>query len=221
MIKVLGPRRLFVLFVLIGVNAVLAFLLYYQLVPQQLELEREVRIAQRTASEKQEDIQKLQIELDKLVEQQDIFNALERDGFLGSQNRRDAERLFESTQQQNQIISAVASVRPAVIDNNEVAAKADHVILSSPVEITLEAIDDIDIYRYLVTLLQRFPGHLSIDEVLMSREMDISNPVLRGISVGEDIGLVKGTLNLSWRTMVPQERANRIISDQEQARRIR
>ena len=85
--------------------------------------------------------------------------------------------------------------------------------MASPIGITVEAFDDADIYNYLFILEQKFPGHLSVDQMSMSRVTDISGPVLRSIATGQNPVLVKATIKMSWRTMIPD---SQIIVEEQQ-----
>jgi len=110
--------------------------------------------------------------------------------------------LFKDIQIESHVVSSVAAIKPGIIEENEEAKKSNYKLLSSPIDITVEAFDDSDIYNYLYILEQKFPGHLSVDKMSMTRVTDISGPVLRAIATGANPVLVKATINMSWRTMI-------------------
>ncbi|HRQ61243.1 MAG TPA: hypothetical protein PLO23_07015 [Alphaproteobacteria bacterium] len=211
MIAILGFKRVVTLAVLVGLNVLMALGIYYYLQPHTLSLEQQLAGAKGQVSTVQADIEKILVEFDMLEKQKGDFNALKERGFLSSQGRRQAEIVLGDIQRQSQVVSATANVRAASVEENEIAAKAEHTVLTSPVEIKVQALDDIDIYRYVTLLSQKFPGHLSIDDVSVKRTTDVSNPILRGIAVGENVPMVEAEFKMKWRTLVSKLEAERIL----------
>lgn len=216
MIRILGFRRVLILSVLAVLNVAFAAGIYYYLMPQATSYEQQLAATKGQVSTIQSDIQKLLIEFEQLEEQQGQFNMLKERGFLSSQGRRQAEIVFGKVQQQSRVVSAVANVRAANVEPSEIAAKAGYTMLVSPIEVKIEAMEDIDIYRYLTILSSQFPGHIAMDNITMKRMIDVSNPVLRGIATGESVPLVSAEFKMSWRTMISQEDADRIVDAAEQ-----
>ncbi|MCD8520194.1 MAG: hypothetical protein LRY36_01400 [Alphaproteobacteria bacterium] len=215
-LKILGFKRVVTLGILLGLNALFALGIYYYLQPQAVTYAQQLRSAKGKLTSTRADIDKLMVEFEQLEQQQDEFNALKEQGFLGSQGRRQAEIIFGEVQRQSQVVSAVANVRAAEVKADETAAKAGYAMLVSPVEIKVQAMDDIDIYRYLTLLSEKFPGHISMDSIEMKRITDVSNPILRGIAIGENVAMVSADFKMSWRTMIPQEEADRILQSSAQ-----
>lgn len=202
MIKVIGAKRLLLLAVLLSANILLAAATYLYLIPQEAETAKKLRILRGENQTKREDINRMQIEFEQLGQQQDKFDALKNDGFFKDQIRSVAKKLFKDIQIESHVVSSVAAIKPGIIEENEEAKKSNYKLLSSPIDITVEAFDDSDIYNYLYILEQKFPGHLSVDKMSMTRVTDISGPVLRAIATGANPVLVKATISMSWRTMI-------------------
>ncbi|MBK6895189.1 MAG: hypothetical protein IPH06_01165 [Alphaproteobacteria bacterium] len=213
MIKVIGAKRLLLLAVLLGVNVLLAAATYFYLIPQESETEKRLRTLRGENQTKQADFDRMQIEFEQLGQQQDKFDALKEDGFFKTQVRSVARKLFRDIQLESRVVSSVAAINPGIIEENEEAKKSNYKLLASPIGITVEAFDDADIYNYLFILEQKFPGHLSVDQMSMSRVTDISGPVLRSIATGQNPVLVKATIKMSWRTMIPD---SQIIVEEQQ-----
>lgn len=217
MMDILGTKRVITLAVLAGLNALMALAIYYYIQPQIVSLEQQLSGANGQVSTVQSDIEKILVEFELLEQQKDEFGALKARGFLGSQGRRQAEIVLGEIQRESGILSATANVKAASVEENEIAAKAEHTVLTSTVEIKLQALDDIDIYRYLALLSEKFPGHLSIDKASTKRITDVSNPILRGIAVGENVAMVEADFNMVWRTMIPKLEAERILKGEAPA----
>ncbi|MAF98014.1 MAG: hypothetical protein CMH26_05190 [Micavibrio sp.] len=213
MIKILGFKRLVILLVLIGINAFVGAVTFGYLSPESLKSERDVRSMRSQNTALRADIERVQVELEQLAEQKGLFEKYREAGFFARQNRRQIEDILKSVQQFSGVTRAAASVNPAEIEENEEAAKANHNVLNSTIEIKIAAFSDVDILRYIFLLKRDFPGHVSVDEINIKRAGEVNGTVLRAIATGSGIPLVNAELVLSWRTMVPendleQERGN-------------
>lgn len=205
MIRVLGAKRLFILLVLLGLTAGFAGVLYLHLTPEKIKKERELRGVRGKISGIQADIDRLQVEFEQLEDQQVEFEALKAKGFFSNQNRREAEKVLEKIQQEAKVISAVASIQPGEFVEDAEAAKANHKILSSKISVRLEALDDVDIYRYLYLVQSAFPGHITFETIDMARKSDVTEVILRAIASGANPPLVQADVEMTWRTMIPAE----------------
>lgn len=204
MIKVLGTKRVLMIVFLVAINVAFAAGVYVYLVPEITAKERELGISRGQISTLQSDISRLEIEFDQLEEQQAEFNRLQEKGFFGAQGRREAELVLEKIQKQAGVVSAVANIKAGELQENEEAAKAEYIILSSPVEVKIEALDDVDVFKYIYLVEQFFPGHVAVTNIDLERKMDVSGPVLRSIASGSNLTLVEATVQMVWRTMIPK-----------------
>ena len=203
MIKVLGTKRVLGLVFLVALNVALATGVYLYAVPEKGKKERELRRLTGQIATLISDIERMQVEFEQLEAQQEEFDQLKARGFFGNQGRRQAEQILERIQKEAGVISAVAGIQSGVVEDNEEAKKAEHKILKSPVTIHLEAMDDVDVYRYIYLLEKFFPGHVTIESVNMERLADVSGPVLRSIASGSNPKLIKAEIEMIWRTMIP------------------
>ncbi|MGH1377610.1 MAG: hypothetical protein ACRBB3_02200 [Alphaproteobacteria bacterium] len=204
MIQVIGVKRVAILLVLISVNAALAAGLYLYAIPEKDKLSRKLRSLRSQVNSVQTDIDRMKVEFAQLDKQQDRFDKLKEDGLFSSQVRSEAKAFLSGIQEKAKVISAVANVRPGVIQSDKEAQKANHKILMSPVEITIEAFDDASVYRYIELAKMTFPGHLSLDGITIKRSRDVSSPVLRAIAAGTNPVLISADILMSWRTIIPE-----------------
>ena len=110
---------------------------------------------------------------------------------------------MERIQQEANVISAVASIQAGEFLQDEEASKASHEILRSPISVRVEALDDIDVYRYIYMVEKAFPGHVSLKKLNLSRKSDITGTILRAIASGSNPPLVQADIELTWHTMIP------------------
>lgn len=205
MIRVIGTKRVLTILTLIAMNGLLAAVVYMYFVPQRFAAEGELRGLRGNISTVQSDISRMQVEFDQLKLQQARFDALRQRGFFGAQGRREAELVLRKIQQQSGVISALVNIMGGAIEENEEALKAEHQVLASPVSIHIEAMDDVDIYRYIYLVQEFFPGHVSFENLSMKRNAEVSGTVLRAIATGGKPQLVTADISMTWRTMIPQK----------------
>ncbi len=203
MMQIIGIKRLVILIVLISLNIALGAVVYLYLMPENSSSDRQLRTLRAQTHAVRADIDRIQIEFEQLDKQRDSFNALKDDGFFSNQVRSDAKKLFSVIQNESGVISAVVSVKSGVILDYDEAKKANHSVLMSPIEVEIRALDDTAIYKYMDIALEKFPGHLSFDNIIITRIRDISAPVLRAIASGATPELVKANIKMSWRTLIP------------------
>jgi len=213
MIGVLGIKRVIVLVVLVAVNALLAASAYLYLAPEIIKKEREMRSIRGQVSSLRGDISRMQVEFEQLEEQKEEFELLAADGFLRDQNRRMAERVFNLIQKRSGVTKAVASVDAGRLEDNEEASKAKHKILVSPMEVKVKAVDDIGVYNYLHLIEHYFPGYVSIEEVFIRRNANVTGAVLQSIASGNNPELVDADIKMSWKTLISEDE---VISREEQ-----
>lgn len=205
MIGVIGGRRLFVLFVLLILNAGLVAGLYYYLTPRKEVASRDLRNVKSQISLREDDIVNLQLEREELLAQQDTFESLKEKGFLGEQDRIVAREMIEHIRELSRVLAVRYTIKPAVVETNEEISKAGHVILSSPFRVEIDALDDIDIYRFIYLLKTGFHGHISFDRLNLVKGQEVTESVLRQIGSGSPVVLVRGVLDFTWRTILPED----------------
>jgi len=204
MIDVLGKKRIIILAILAGANLLLAYLVYMTLAPGLETKQRDLQGAVNQVTSVRSDISRMQIEFDQLATQQDRYNKLRDSGFFNDQKRDQAEKILATIQKQAGVVSAVATIKAGVLEDNAEAAKADYKLLSSPISIHIEAVDPLDVIRYLYLLQRFFPGHLAIQTITFERKSEINGTILRSIASGANPTLVSSDIDLLWQTMIPK-----------------
>lgn len=205
MIALLGFKRVAILAALVGLNLLIGSAAYLYLIPEFKRKETENRGLQGQISTLRSDIDRMQVEYEQLQSQQEFFTELKTNGFFDRQGRRAAQTALENIQQEAGVNSAVTSIEALSVIEDPEAAKADHKILSSPMNINIDAVDAVDVFRYVGFLVQKFPGHVEIAHFRMERKADINGTVLRAIASGENPKLVEAEIKTIWRTMVPAD----------------
>lgn len=205
MIKVLGLKRIIVIAVLIAVNAVFAGALYYILTPEKTNQQQQLSSLRGQVSGLNRDLDNIKVEFEQLEEQREEFGVLKEDGFFKNQDRRQAEKVLNLIQKRSKVSKAQISIGSGKLEENEQAKKAKHKILKSPVAVRIEAMNDVDVFRYIFLLEKYFPGHIGVKTVKMERGAEVNGTVLRGIAGGQNVPLVTARIEFEWRTMIPEE----------------
>lgn len=205
MIGIIGIKKVIVLLILVGLNIGLASIINFYGYPEKSRTDSSLINLRAEISSVQADIDRIQIEFEQLDKQQKQFDALKASGFFSNQLRSVAKNKFKEIQTETNVISAVASVMPGKIEGNEEADKAKHKLIVSRIAIDIRAFDDLDVYRYVDKVQKSFPGMVSLEKLTMVRTKDVNGPVLRAIAAGEYPELIKASVELNWRTMVPED----------------
>ena len=205
MIGAIGKKRFVAGFLLLAVNALMAASVYAYLMPENDRLERDVRGLRSQISAKRADSDRLRMEHQQIQEQKNYFENLGASGFFSDQNRVLARNKIEAVQRYAGVLSARYNISAAKVVKNDLAAGTGYALVSSPVVLNLEAMDDVDIFSFIFWLENAFPGQVSIDDVHIERVLDISDVTLRQIGSGVETVLIKSKVSFNWYTMMPEE----------------
>lgn len=211
MIQVIGFKRALALFVLIAVNAVLAASVYMYFIPQNEKLDRDLRMTKAQISEKRSEADRLRVEYQQIQDRKAQFETLTQSGFFSSQSRVVARKRIESIQKATNILTARYNIKSAEVEKNPEVENAGHVILDSAIDVSLDAMDDVDFFNFIYWIENAFPGHVSMKEVSLRRVLDINEATLRQIGIGTPTVLISGRIGFDWRTMVPKDQVEAII----------
>jgi len=210
MIEVIGFRRFVILISLVLTNIGLAALTYFYLVPESSEAEKRLSRVERNVRSAKGDLNRMQVEFEILERQQDRFDALKKAGYFSNQVRSDVRELLSKVRKEAGVISAVANVEKGKVSDSFGVSKVNYKVLTSMINVSIEAFDDADVYRYVDLLQRRFPGDVTIDSLSIRRSKDVSSVVLRAIASGRGPSLVSASLTASWSTLIPD---NQVIGE--------
>jgi hypothetical protein len=128
------------------------------------------------------------------------YEALEKTGFLGDQNRLNAARILENMRVRHRVtgmeyqIDAVESIPVTRQQDN-----AGLIIRNSKIDMTLHGFLDSDMIDFSEAAQRSLPGHVTLKEIFIEKLADPTQDQLMAISRGGGIDLVRATLVLQWR----------------------
>ena len=85
------------------------------------------------------------------------------------------------------------------------AKDANYKMVATDIQFDLEAIEDVDIYKFLYVLTYGFPGQVVVNDFTVSRDVEVTQPLLRRIGSGQSEPIVQSSVRISWYTMVPED----------------
>ena len=204
MIQIVGLRKVIILVLLVAANTALAAVTYLYVQPESGKLDRQLRSIKSQVAQKREDTDRLRNEFEEVQEKKVYFESLQASGFLSDQNRLDARRRIMDIQQFTKVLRAGYNINSASILRNKTTDEIGYVVLSSAIDVEVEALDDIDFYNFMYLMENAFPGHIAVTSVRLQRATDLSEVSLRQIGSGLSMTLVKGNVKFIWRTIVPE-----------------
>lgn len=204
MMALIGIKRLIIIGILLGFNAVLGAGVYLYLVPENEKMSKQLSSLTSKINTTRNDTTELETNYKLIQEEKFDYENLLKAGFFDSQDRLAFRRRMSEVQRYSKVLRASFDITPANVEENKGAEDADHVILRSVVSVNIDAMDDIDLYNFIFWLENGFPGHSTITKLSMKRELDVDENSLRQIGSGRELVLVSGSLDYEWRTMVPK-----------------
>lgn len=205
MIAAIGYKKSLLLIVLAGVLGVLVFATYVVFQPKALSSEFELSTLQAQASTLQSEVDQMRQDFTHFASKKVVFENISRMGFFNDQNRVMARERFDTLQKLSKIMSARYEIKPAKIFSQDIPLETGFVVMESPITITLTALDDIDIYRFIYYLNYGFPGHITINKLDIKRDGEVTPEILKEIGAGNPPALITATMEMQWRTMARKE----------------
>lgn len=205
MIQVLGIKRVVTIVVLVGVIAVLSGSYYFVVLPQQEKVERELRQVKSSISSARSNTDRLRRDFATLEQVKTRYAEIQQYGFFSDQNRVVARAKINEMKEESGVISARYTISASENEGDESLKTIGHDLMRSTIKFSVEAYDDVDVYRFIYLLNYGFPGMVDINRVVIERTRDVSAPLLRNIGTGSKTSLVNAQINADWFTVVPLE----------------
>lgn len=163
----------------------------------------------QSAQDAQSAIDDLQIRLREVMAQKERNRAdreryaqLQRQGFLGEQDRLAAARILEDLRIRYRISSLDYQIDP--VSRINLARPQEGMGLElgeSKIVLNLRGFLDSDLNGFITSLIRDMPGHITVRSVGFSKLEAPGPQMLARISRGEDAALVSGEVELSWQAL--------------------
>ena len=130
------------------------------------------------------------------------FIELEKDGFIGEQNRLNAARILETLRIQHRISGLEYQINP--VETRTILRQPENTgenLSVSEISLSLRGFLDRDLRDFTAAVKRDFPGFLTITEVEMEKIETPSNALLSQIQAGQGTELVNGSVKLLWQVV--------------------
>ncbi len=214
MMSVIGPKRMLILGCLIAFNALLAAAIYLMIIPHNQTLQAQLDQTRGQVSTARSETERLRTEFSDIQKQKAEFERLGEAGFFTAQDRVKARDRFEAIQKYSRVISASYDIKPAQIERNPDLTTASQVMLTTPVSVDVDALDDMDLYNFMYMIENAFPGYAGIANLEITRTREIDDVTLREIGSGVPAVMIKGKFDFDWKTIVPESKIQDVVNQQ-------
>jgi hypothetical protein len=130
------------------------------------------------------------------------FDELEKDGFVGPQNRLNAARVLEQLRQRHRISGMEYQIDPAetisIIRQPEGTGEK---LTVSEISLSIRGFLDRDLRDFTAAVKRDFPGFITITEVEMEKIETPTSELLSQIRVGQGTELLRGSVKLLWQVL--------------------
>jgi hypothetical protein len=205
MLKILGRKRIILLGVLVALSVLFGGAWTQMLAPGREEVERNLSSANSALESKREDIRKLKKEYVLLQNQISQYEKVKRSGFFNDQNRVLAQETLDNFRATSGVLKANYSVLAGEEVKDDRAAGINYMVIKSPVEISIESIDDGDFYNFLKLVLEQFPGRANLEKLDVKKDGAITQEALKDIGIGKPVPLIKANIKYNWFSMSRKE----------------
>lgn len=213
-LRIIGPRLLVTLGILVGFNLVLFAAWFLWATPLKTDAERNLRTLDGEINKLRRSIANIKDEMVYYNENIDRFNALKEKGFIRSGEEDGTQaQVFEFIAEQrtaNRIINMQYEIaEPVTIKSREIEL-AKHMLQKRQITLSnIFAFFDTDIFRLLHQLNTQAAGHTRITSVSFVRPEPAGfEKALERIALGTQEGLITATVILDWYNMAPLPEEN-------------
>ncbi len=216
-LRIIGPRLLATLGVLVAFNLVLFATWFLWAMPMRTDAERNLRTLDGEINKLRRSIVNIKDEMVYYNDNIDKFNALKATGFIltGEEDSTQSTQAqvfdFISTQRTaNRIINMQYEIaEPVTIKSREIELTKNMLQKRQITLSNIAAFFDTDIFRMIHQLNTQAAGHTRITSVSLIRaNPDNFEKALERISMGTQEGLITATVLLDWYNMAPLPEEN-------------
>lgn len=203
MIGMIGVQRFLIILVLLVLAIGLGVANFQYFRPQADVMQRDLSAAKSEESTLRTEIEAMRGNMDLFKRQQVLFGLIEKDGFFNLQDRVTAREDLNALQSETKIVTLKYEIKSASMSLPEGIFDEKYAVLTSPLSIQIDALDDIDIYNFIGLLTYRFPGIVNVRSIDIKTQTPLTTDVLRRIKSGEAPVLVSASIEADWITLAP------------------
>jgi uncharacterized radical SAM superfamily Fe-S cluster-containing enzyme len=207
MFSILGSKRIIFILLLVGLNVGGGFV-YKYMDDNIVVKERELNALKRKVRNRFDEVKKVREQFVTLRGQVADYVRLEKKDFFKEQDRDVLRDVFFEAQAKSQVLRAKYDVSPYAIEKSKHITQSTLRWVNSRVSLSIQALDDIDVYSFIDVMNQKFPGYVQFQSLKLSRSEALTTTTLKDIGSGMPISLVNAEVSFLWHS-VPEEKTEK------------
>lgn len=181
---------------------------FFYLGPQLEQIEQNIRATRDATLSINLQMQQIVAQEARNAADRSIYETLEKDGFLGGQNRLGAAKTFEALRIKHRISALEYEMKP--VEKTVLTRPQESVgitLAETKITLSMRGFIDRDMHDFIEAVIRTLPGHVSFDEMEITRLQSPNNALLASISRGGGAELLSGEIELYWRVVNPADAA--------------
>lgn len=203
-VAMVGIKRLIILAVLLGCNVALFMFTNALFTPTITKNNQDLSRVKKEVARYQKDLNSIRNDLDQLGQQQDVFEQLRQRQFFAPVDLTEQQAVFLRLEEEAGIETKL-SILPETTVNVADLDRVPWKVVKRSVVIEINALDDVDIYRYLDSVFAQTPGYVKVKDFTIRRNYDFNGDLLRQIVRGHFPEIMGALLEFDWYFMVPTD----------------
>jgi hypothetical protein len=209
MLNVLGTKRVVFIIILAALNVGAGF--GYKYMSDTIAVkERQLNGIKRKVRDRFNEVKKVREQFATLRGQVSDYVRLEKNDFFEEQDRDVLREIFFEAQKKSQVLRAKYDVSPYTTKSSAFITQPNLKWVNSNVKLSIEALDDIDVFSFIEILKAEFPGYVQFQSVNITRNESLDAATLNKIGSGTPVSLVKADVNFLWHS-VPETKKDDTI----------
>lgn len=203
--KLIGIKRLLVLAVLIGLNALIATAYFLWLSPSLEEAQAKLAGINGDISTLRGKIQNTKQELAEYQTNLPAYEAMKSNGFMSGQDRFQITRDLDAVRQNAGGIGFNFRIDDLKTIDSQAARDAGMKVVDSRINIdNITTLLDLDIYSFVNRMQREFPAHLRLSSIRIERKDKLNRATLARLQRKDNVALINANLVFDWITYVPE-----------------
>jgi len=211
MLNALGTKRIIFVVLLVALN-VGAGLGYKYMSDTIAVKERQLNGIKRKVRDRFNEVKKVREQFATLRGQVSDYVRLEKNNFFEEQDRDVLRDIFFEAQKKSQVLRAKYDVSPYATKSSPHITQPSLKWVNSNVKLSIEALDDIDVFSFIEILEDEFPGYVQFQSVNIKRNAELDTETLKKIGAGTPVSLIQADVNFLWHS-VPETKKDDTVEE--------
>lgn len=203
--KLIGLKRALYLFILLGVNAVLAAAFFLLLEPMRTDSETELDSVKGQISELNGKISNIKQEMKLYQENKPKYDALAAKGFSLPQDNFMIEKTLDDLRARSGLMGFSFEISDLKDVDNGDAKTAKVRLVTRRISLRqVKSLIDINFYDFINQMYTAFPVQVRLNNFTLRQTPTVDPTALKAVTAGKSVGFIDGDMAFDWFTVIPQ-----------------